>query len=207
MGFEFVGLHKKGILSVKLFVICKHNPGRGTPSPNHKAPGYYSIIKYKKIKISLIQIFLYLLNILLFPVPSYSSCWHHKLWRWSKKMDAKSINWKVICTCMGCWYHYHLWYPSLDMLQLWCWWFSHLVVSHSCNPMDRSLPDFSVHRIFQARKQVGRHFLFQGIFPTQGSNLDPLHYRQILYQLSYQGSPCYSSNVLYIIIYYMLLSI
>ena len=31
---------------------------------------------------------------------------------------------------------------------------------------------------------VGCHFLLQGIFPTQGSNLDLLHCRQILYPLS-----------------------
>ena len=33
------------------------------------------------------------------------------------------------------------------------------------------------------------HFLLQGIFPTQGLNLGLLHFRQILYQLSYQGRP------------------
>ena len=33
------------------------------------------------------------------------------------------------------------------------------------------------------------HFHFQGIFLTQGSNQDLLHYKQILCQLSYQGSP------------------
>ena len=32
------------------------------------------------------------------------------------------------------------------------------------------------------------HSLFQGIFPTQGSNLGVLHCRQILYHLSYHGS-------------------
>ena len=31
--------------------------------------------------------------------------------------------------------------------------------------------------------------LLQHIFPTQESNWDPLHCRQILYQLSFQGSP------------------
>ena len=36
---------------------------------------------------------------------------------------------------------------------------------------------------------VGCHFLLQGIFPTQGLNPGLLHCRQILYQLSYQGSP------------------
>ena len=35
--------------------------------------------------------------------------------------------------------------------------------------------------------EVGCHFLFQGIFPTQGSNPSLLHCRQILYRLSYKG--------------------
>ena len=35
---------------------------------------------------------------------------------------------------------------------------------------------------------VGCHFLFQGIFPTQGSNLGLLHCRRILKGLSHQGS-------------------
>ena len=36
---------------------------------------------------------------------------------------------------------------------------------------------------------MGWDFLLQGIFLTQESNLGLLHYRQILYQLSYEGSP------------------
>ena len=36
---------------------------------------------------------------------------------------------------------------------------------------------------------VGSCSLLQGIFPTQGSNPGLSHCRQILYQLSYQGSP------------------
>ena len=32
---------------------------------------------------------------------------------------------------------------------------------------------------------VGCHFLLQGIFPTQGSNLSLLHSRQMLYRLSH----------------------
>ena len=35
---------------------------------------------------------------------------------------------------------------------------------------------------------VGCHFLFQGIFPTQESNLDLLNCRQILHLFSYEGS-------------------
>ena len=37
--------------------------------------------------------------------------------------------------------------------------------------------------------RVGCQALLQGIFPTQGSNPGLLHCRQILYCLSYQGSP------------------
>ena len=49
-----------------------------------------------------------------------------------------------------------------------------------CNPMDCSLPGFSV---------LGdSHSLLQGIFPTQGSNPGLPHYRQILYHLNHQGS-------------------
>ena len=36
---------------------------------------------------------------------------------------------------------------------------------------------------------VGSLSLLQGIFLTQESNRGLLHHRQILYQLSYQGSP------------------
>ena len=36
---------------------------------------------------------------------------------------------------------------------------------------------------------VGRFSLLQGTFPTQGSNPGLSHSRQILYQLSHQGSP------------------
>ena len=36
---------------------------------------------------------------------------------------------------------------------------------------------------------VGCHFLLQGIFPTLASNPGLLHYKQMLYPLSHQGSP------------------
>ena len=61
-----------------------------------------------------------------------------------------------------------------------------------CDPMDCSLPGYSVHED-SPDKNTGVGFcaiLHQRIFPTQGSNRGLLLYRQILYQLSYQGSPC-----------------
>ena len=36
---------------------------------------------------------------------------------------------------------------------------------------------------------MDRHFLLQGVFPTEGSNPGLLHRRQILYCLSHRGSP------------------
>ena len=54
--------------------------------------------------------------------------------------------------------------------------------------MNGSLPGSSVHRILQARilEWGGCHALLQGIFPTLGLHLGPLHCRQILYHLSQQ---------------------
>ena len=58
--------------------------------------------------------------------------------------------------------------------------FSCSVVS-ICNPMDCSLPD-SVHGDSPGNKTgVGCHAFLQGIFLTQGSNLDLLHCRQIFF--------------------------
>ena len=48
--------------------------------------------------------------------------------------------------------------------------------------------DYIVHGIFQASIELGSLSLFQGIFPTQGSNPGVPQCRQILYQLSHQGS-------------------
>ena len=43
---------------------------------------------------------------------------------------------------------------------------------------------------------VGRLCLVQWVFPTQESNWGLLHCRQILYQLSSQGSPCYCARLI-----------
>ena len=59
-----------------------------------------------------------------------------------------------------------------------------------CDPMDCRRLGSSVHGILQTRilEWIAIPFT-RGIFPTQELNRGPLHYRQILYQLSYQGSP------------------
>ena len=59
-----------------------------------------------------------------------------------------------------------------------------------CNPMDCSSPCSSLHGDSAGKNTgVDCHALLQGIFLTQESNRDLLHWKWILYQLSYQGSP------------------
>ena len=62
--------------------------------------------------------------------------------------------------------------------------------------MDGSLPGSSVHGDSPGHNTaVGCHALLQGIVPTQELNRGLLHCRQILYQLSYQGSPAAAAAV------------
>ena len=69
-----------------------------------------------------------------------------------------------------------------------------VLVTQACptlrDPVDCSPPGSSVHGD-SPRKNAGMgcHALFQGIFPTQGSNSCLPHRRWILYPLSHQGSP------------------
>ena len=56
-----------------------------------------------------------------------------------------------------------------------------------CNLVDGSPPGSSVHGISQARiLGVGCHFLLQGVFLTQGSNLSLLHWQADSFRLTHQ---------------------
>ena len=58
-----------------------------------------------------------------------------------------------------------------------------------CDPTDHSPTRLLCPWDFPGKNTgVGGHSLLQGIFPTQGSNPHLLHFRQILYQLSYRRS-------------------
>ena len=71
-----------------------------------------------------------------------------------------------------------------------CWAQSLSHVPLFVTPMDCSPPGSSVHEDSPGKNTaVGGHALLQRIFPTQGSNPGLPHCRQILYQLSPQGSP------------------
>ena len=59
-----------------------------------------------------------------------------------------------------------------------------------CDPRNCSPPGSSVHGIFQARILEWVPIPFsRGVFLAQTSNPGLLHFRQILYHLSHQGSP------------------
>ena len=67
-----------------------------------------------------------------------------------------------------------------------------------CDPTDCSPPGFSVHGDSPGKNTgVDCHALLQGIFLIQGSNPDLSNCRQILYRLSYQGSPRILEEVAY----------
>ena len=61
---------------------------------------------------------------------------------------------------------------------------SHSVVSNSLQPRGLCSPWNSPGQ----NTGMGSQSLLQGIFPTQGSNPGLQHCRQILYQLSHEGS-------------------
>ena len=64
--------------------------------------------------------------------------------------------------------------------------------SESCSVLSNSLRPHELHSPWNSPGQntgVGSLSLLQGLFRTQESNRNLLHRRQILYQLSYQGSP------------------
>ena len=58
-----------------------------------------------------------------------------------------------------------------------------------CDPMDYSLHGSSVHGFSGKNTGMGCHFLLQGIFPTQGSNLHLLHWQMDSLLLSQLGNP------------------
>ena len=81
---------------------------------------------------------------------------------------------------MLCWF-----LPYNNVNQLWS-------ESESCSVMSDSLWPHGLYSPWNSPGQnigVGRLSLLQGIFPTQGLNPGLQLCRQILYQLSYKGSP------------------
>ena len=104
---------------------------------------------------------------------------------------------KVICPLETLHYNSGLFFKKDDEILLDCsrsciWITGSMHESESCSVVSNSLPPHGLYSPWNSPGQntgVGRLSLLQGIFLTQGLNRSLLHYRQILYQLSYQGSP------------------
>ena len=72
--------------------------------------------------------------------------------------------------------------------------------SESCSVVSDSLWPHRLYNPWNSPCQntgVGSLSLLKGIFPTQGSNPALLHWRQILYQLSYPGSPSKKKKIFF----------
>ena len=82
-------------------------------------------------------------------------------------------------------------------------WFSCTVVVVK---VTQSCPTLCNHMVYTAHGQntgVGRLFLLQGIFPTQGSKPGLLHCRWILYQLSHNGNLIFSCMLLLLLSHFI----
>ena len=93
----------------------------------------------------------------------------------------------LYASCCIVWLHFSMYYTIKNVFLIFCVWKSEnlWVVSNSLRPhvlySPWNSPDYNTG--------VGSLSLLQGIFLTQGLNPGLGHCRQILYQLSHQGSP------------------
>ena len=89
--------------------------------------------------------------------------------------------------CQSCQSNFTL---QTSFLHLCVYVFSHSVMSDTSGPHGRQPTRLLCPWNSPGKNRaVSCHALLQGLFPTQGSNPGLLHCRQILYQLSHQGSP------------------
>ena len=89
------------------------------------------------------------------------------------------------------------WTISWHLVDLQCQGTTEMKWSESRSVMSNSLPPHGLYGPWNSPGQktgVGSLSFFQGIFPTQGSNLGFPHCRQILYQLNHRGSPPLSNS-------------
>ena len=98
---------------------------------------------------------------------------------WSRDKNPNSM---VFRELLGWWAHLEGWKSESEVVQ-------------SCPTLRDPVDFLETTRLLRPRDFPGKstgegcHFLFQGIFPTQGLNLNLQHCRQMLYHLSHQESP------------------
>ena len=106
-------------------------------------------------------------------------------------VQIHSGRWTLVVCGEATWHGTLFWYSSGDIMVT---SFIQVKWSESRSVVSDSLWPHGLYSPWNSPGQnsgVGNLSLLQWIFPTQESNQGLLHCRQILYQLSYQGSPIY----------------
>ena len=153
---------------------------------------------------------------LLFSPPSLTNflttAYHCQITSWLLVMTYRKFLWVNWLLLVHWWFLLKRWrwqisYQVCDCNFFWCCWAASVPMAVLCRVtrscltlcylMDCSLPHTSVHNSPGENTGVSFHALFQRIFPTQASNPDLPHYRQILYCPSHQGSPSAQKADLY----------
>ena len=120
--------------------------------------------------------------------PNPAACLCHRL------LDTHGHVWVSLlwshCSFILCPSAYKVLFVPSKSLFPWKWKWSHSVLSDSFQPHGWQPTRLCCPWDFPGKNTgMGCHFLLQGIFPTQGSNLGLLYCRQTIYHLSHQGSP------------------
>ena len=118
--------------------------------------------------------------------------------KWHMPLDTKWI-WSVLEIVRSCHFFFKATHPFQKYLNGRSGEYS-LQESQSHSAVSDSLQPHGLYSPWNSPDQntgVGSRSLLWGIFPTQGSNPSLLHCRQILYQLSHQGSIAYKRKILF----------
>ena len=111
-------------------------------------------------------------------------------WEWSRPSEQDPVSPTVSLSHQE---------ASISLLSLWTEWKPQSQKTNQTNPgIKPRSPTLQVNSLPAEPQEkpknirVGSLSLLQEIFPTQESNQGLLHCRWILYQMSYQGSPCFN---------------
>ena len=116
--------------------------------------------------------------------------WMCSALQWGQSEEPGSLGVLLLANSMTLSRSLHLCGPPVFLLLFCIYQFRSVAQSCPtlCNPMDYIARQAPLSMGFPRQEYWRLPFLFQGIFPTQGSNLGLPHCGQTLYNLSYQGS-------------------
>ena len=128
-----------------------------------------------------------------YPEKCGAAQWHLRMfwiYIWRKSVHIPAPLWRSLEDVLSV-HQTHAYIHIPPFLYLFICFFQ-LKWNESCSVVSSCLPPCGLYSPWNSPDQntvVGSLSLFQGIFPTQGSNPGLLYCRRILYQLSHKGSP------------------